>query len=133
MTRHAHNYQDHTGERHGRLLVLRPAPEYSSDSSKYWWCRCDCGTEFPTAISSVIRGKTVSCGCYRSERARALCYTNIRKCIPCEATFPDGRVERFASSNLAHQAIGLSSSTIGKHIQSGRPTRNGITFKAIQL
>lgn len=127
MTRHAHNWKDHTGKRYGRLLVLRPAPEWSSEHA-YWWCRCDCGTEFPTSISSVIRGKTVSCGCYRRERARALCQTTIRKCIPCEVIFPDGRRERFASSNLAHKATGYSSSTICKHIASGKPTRNGITF-----
>lgn len=129
MKRHAHNYQDHTGERHGRLLVLRPAPEWSADH-KYWWCRCDCGTEFATDISSVIRGKTVSCGCYRRERARRLCSMAFRKCIPCEAIFPDGRRERFPSSNVAHQATGLSASTVCKHIESGKPTRNGITFKS---
>jgi hypothetical protein len=133
MTRHAHNYKDHTGERHGRVLVLRPAPEYSQNHEHaYWWCRCDCGTEFPTAISSVIRGKTVSCGCYRAERARALCQMAFRKCIPCEAIFPDGRRERYPSSNLAHKSLGLSASTICNHIASGKPTRNGIKFLSIQ-
>lgn len=126
MKRHAHNYHDHTGERYGRLLVLRPAHEYSSDSSKYWWCRCECGTEFPTDISSVIRGKTVSCGCYRSERARLLCSMAFRKCLPCTAIHPDGHVESFPSSNIAHQALGISASTVCKHLRSGKPLKNGI-------
>ena len=122
--------KDYTGQRFGRLLVLRRAPEYNNINYNYWWCRCDCGTEFPTDISSVIRGKTVSCGCYRSERARMLCSMNIRKCMPCEVSFPDGRVERFPSSNLASRAAGVSATTVCHHLRTGKPYA-GMYFKPI--
>lgn len=118
---------DYTGQRFGRLVVLRPATGYSN-SHAYWWCRCDCGTEFPTDMSSVRRGRTISCGCYRSERARLLCSMSFRKCLPCTAIHPDGHVESFPSSNIAHQAIGISASTVCKHLRSGKPLKNGIKF-----
>ena len=60
---------DLTGERFGRLLVIREAGR-TKDGRVTWLCRCDCGRE------KVIRGicltrrnkPTVSCGCWNEEK-----------------------------------------------------------------
>lgn len=63
----AHNFIDRTGQQFGRLTVVRFAGRKSSQS--YWYCRCECGTEFAAYIGSVVRGFTRSCGCLHSEKA----------------------------------------------------------------
>lgn len=105
--------KDYAGQRFTRLLVLRPAPDYGEGK---WWCRCDCGTEFPTSISAVAAGRTISCGCYRKERARALCATNRRRTTPCEVIFQDGRMERFESVSSAARALGVPVPTLFQHL-----------------
>jgi hypothetical protein len=55
---------DLTGNRYGRLLVLRPAD--GNDKSK-WVCVCDCGAEVTTRSTSLYSGATKSCGCIRIE------------------------------------------------------------------
>jgi hypothetical protein len=62
---------DLTGQRFGRLTVIRRAKCVSRDRIVWWECVCDCD---PTRIRS-IRGTTLrnsvstSCGCYTRERA----------------------------------------------------------------
>lgn len=56
---------DLTGQRFGRLVVQRMAPPRRET---VWWCLCDCGKEVEVIASSLRRGITVSCGCYRSDR-----------------------------------------------------------------
>ena len=38
-----------------------------STTSAWWHCKCDCGVEFDTMTNSLMRGKTVSCGCKQQE------------------------------------------------------------------
>lgn len=62
---------DITGQKYGRLTVLRLAPRKAGDRV-LWRCLCDCGLE-TTAISSDLRcGNTQSCGCWKTETARSL-------------------------------------------------------------
>lgn len=58
--------RDLTGQRFGRLTVLRqvPVPEGLTQNN-YWLCRCDCGTERVVLVSNLIRGHTKSCGCLK--------------------------------------------------------------------
>lgn len=49
-------FNDISGQRFGRLLVLRPAPKTSVKNS--WWVRCDCGVEKVTRELSKVK----SCG-----------------------------------------------------------------------
>lgn len=52
--------RDLTGERFGKLLVLRRDPGRDS----YWICRCDCGKEKSIRGTSLTKkGGTRSCGC----------------------------------------------------------------------
>ena len=57
---------DITGERYGRLTVIKKA---HIDKPKSWWvCKCDCGNEKIVSADSLRRGAIVSCGCYHRER-----------------------------------------------------------------
>lgn len=58
--------RDLTGQRFGRLTVLRqvPVPEGLTQNN-YWLCRCDYGTERVVLASNLIRGHTKSCGCLK--------------------------------------------------------------------
>lgn len=68
--------KDITGQRYGRLLVLRLARERKNGGS-VWWCRCDCGVEKEIRSGSLRKkngDKTVSCGCFQKEASSA-CHT----------------------------------------------------------
>ena len=55
---------DLTGQRFGKLTVLRPA-ENLGDSTA-WVCQCDCGRETVVRTDKLRRGHTKTCGCQRS-------------------------------------------------------------------
>lgn len=48
-------------QRFGRLQALFP------EGPRHWVCTCDCGAIHTTLKSSLVSGKTKSCGCYRRE------------------------------------------------------------------
>lgn len=63
-------FQDLTGHRFGRLVVLKRMPDMTYPGGHHqsaWLCRCDCGTERTFHGRSVKRGATKSCGCLRRE------------------------------------------------------------------
>lgn len=53
---------DLTGQRFGRLTVLRKDP-VRKNNCVLWMCRCDCGGEKPVATHALRSGRTQSCGC----------------------------------------------------------------------
>ncbi len=58
--------KDLTGLKFGRWTVIN----FSHKDEKriaYWLCKCDCGTERIVSGNNLTTGKSVSCGCYRSE------------------------------------------------------------------
>lgn len=69
--RKAHNFKDLTGQRFGRLTVVSRAENTQSGQTR-WNCRCDCGNKKIIMGSSLRKGITTSCGCYRKE--------NLLKC-----------------------------------------------------
>jgi len=112
--------KDYTGQRYGRLLVLRKASDWGYSQ---WWCKCDCGTEFVTAISAVTHGKTTSCGCYRRKRARELCATNMRKVTPVELIYSDNTVVKYPSLSQASRDTGIPRITLFQHRENKKPVR----------
>ncbi len=60
---------DHTGQRFGRLTVIRRAPNNPEDRAgrARWVCRCDCGRMTVIIGSSLRNGTTRSCGCLTSD------------------------------------------------------------------
>ena len=57
---------DMTGERFGKVTVIKRASEYAETPVK-WLCICECGKEFVTTSGRLKRGATKSCGCSRYE------------------------------------------------------------------
>lgn len=56
---------DLTGRRFGRITVL--GFKERKNKHTYWFCLCDCGTEFVSIGNNLCRGKSKSCGCLRKE------------------------------------------------------------------
>lgn len=50
-----------TGQRYGRLVVLRQAENIGKRTA--WLCRCDCGIEVVVRTDRLRSGHTTSCGC----------------------------------------------------------------------
>jgi hypothetical protein len=68
---------DLTGQRFGRLVVVRRADTPSDNGGNArWHCRCDCGNETDVLGFHLRQGRTVSCGCLQKELARAACTTH---------------------------------------------------------
>ncbi len=54
---------DLTGQRFGRLTVIRRGPSGTQRHAR-WWCECDCGKACSLAFSTnLLKGHTKSCGC----------------------------------------------------------------------
>lgn len=60
------NIKDLTNKRFGRLTVI----SYDSSDKRgkaRWLCKCDCGERKVIDSDSLVRGHTLSCGCYNKE------------------------------------------------------------------
>ena len=72
----AYKLNDLTGQRFGRLTVIKQAPslrteyEYCTSYRTMWLCQCDCGETVIVAGEDMKRGHTKSCGCLRRETSR---------------------------------------------------------------
>lgn len=62
---------DLTGQRFGRLTVLKLSNRESENSRVFWECICECGTKKSISSSALRQGRTQSCGCLHSEIMRA--------------------------------------------------------------
>lgn len=58
---------DLTGNKFGRLTVIKEIGRDTKSRQKLWLCKCDCGNEKITKTSYLTSGDTSSCGCYRKE------------------------------------------------------------------
>lgn len=56
---------DLTGEKYGRWTVVENLGY--TGPKKYYWCRCECGTERRVPHGDLHSGKSKSCGCLKSE------------------------------------------------------------------
>lgn len=63
--RGGHNFEDLTGRRFGRLVVLGRAE--GEPNCTCWEVQCDCGVRFVVPRPNLISGGTRSCGCLRRE------------------------------------------------------------------
>ena len=58
-------YEDLTGQRFGKLLVLNKSDK--SNRRIYWECLCDCGKKIIVKGDHLRQGHQKSCGCLRSK------------------------------------------------------------------
>lgn len=59
---------DLTGQRFGRLTVIRPTEERRR-KAVVWECKCDCGNTAFVSSKNLKTGTTRSCGCLRKRKA----------------------------------------------------------------
>lgn len=59
---------DISGQRFGRLVVLRREDEIYKNRLTSWICICDCGTKKVISKCNLVTGKAQSCGCLFIER-----------------------------------------------------------------
>lgn len=63
-------YNDLTGKRFGKLVVVKRVEDYigpSGNRGTQWLCKCDCGNEVVKRGANLCSGSTKSCGCGRAE------------------------------------------------------------------
>lgn len=67
-------YNDLTGQRFGRLLVLEKTEKRASNRCIIWKCKCDCGKfcEVPSDRLLLQKQGTKSCGCLQKEKAKKI-------------------------------------------------------------
>ena len=66
-------FNDLTGKRFGRLIVVERAENYISpqgQARKRWLCKCDCGNMVIVPARSLINDASKSCGCLQKEIAK---------------------------------------------------------------
>lgn len=63
----ARPFNDLTGERFGRLKVIKFSGYIEQSKRKYpqWLCKCDCGKEKIVSARNLLAKNTSSCGCIR--------------------------------------------------------------------
>lgn len=54
-------HKDITGQRFGRLTVIRHS--HMKNHQSYWFCRCECGKFKHVRLDLLTRGQVKSCGC----------------------------------------------------------------------
>lgn len=64
------------GQRFGRLTAEYEIVTPEGGQSR-WLCKCDCGSSVIVKGSSLKRGATKSCGCYRNDRVRETCTRDL--------------------------------------------------------
>ena len=66
-------FKDLTGQRFGRLTVIKRAEDYVEPSGRHrskWLCKCDCGNEINVIENNLTKKNgTRSCGCLRKDFA----------------------------------------------------------------
>lgn len=60
-------FEDLTGQRFGKLVVLGRAPKRNKEHDTRFRCKCDCGGIIETLRASLINGEVISCGCVKSK------------------------------------------------------------------
>lgn len=61
------NRKDLSGQRFGRLLVLRFADDLEKFEASRFICKCDCGNTCIVRSQNLLNGDTTSCGCFKKE------------------------------------------------------------------
>ena len=97
-------FNDLTGQKFGKLLVLKRASENTNSNKPQWICRCDCGNIKIIRGESLKKGATQSCGCLGNSVGEALIISILEKNnikYKTEVTFPDLKDKGFLRYDFA--------------------------------
>jgi len=70
-------FKDLTGDVFGRLTVVSRGPNTKEKCAQFY-CLCSCGAEKLIRSRSLLSGKTISCGCNKSEKTKIFNSLNKR-------------------------------------------------------
>ena len=61
------------GNKYGRLLVVDRIRKFENNRWRtYYKCNCECGKTITTRNDGLVRGTTLSCGCYHLEKTGSI-------------------------------------------------------------
>ena len=63
---------DLTGQRFGRLIVLKDSGKRIAHGHIIWLCKCSCGKQVKVISGNLRNGYTRSCGCLKREQTKAM-------------------------------------------------------------
>lgn len=87
MGRKHKDYSEYIGKRFGELTILSISePIKEKNFVRYCNCKCSCGKETTPFLSSVLRGRTTSCGHVNTDRRIASCIQNPNCLITNKST-----------------------------------------------
>ena len=66
------NLDNFAGKVFGRLTTIKYS-HMSKNSAQYWECLCSCGNTKVIARSSLLRGISISCGCFKRDQTSQRC------------------------------------------------------------
>lgn len=85
------------GQKFGKLIVLKEEVIFKSGKNRIFaTCECDCGGKKICDRTSLLNGRTISCGCVRRETTIAFNKTKIKP--------PEERKENDRRYNMFHNA-----------------------------
>ena len=81
-SKHEKNGTIKKGMRFGRLVARARDPK-NPRKGAYWWFYCDCGSYTSIRLTSVLSGRTQSCGCKKKDylRHRASEVVQLKKAL----------------------------------------------------
>lgn len=59
-------FKDRTGEKFGKLTVVKPSERRGHNGGVFWVCACECGKECEVRSDCLSSGNNTSCGCVLS-------------------------------------------------------------------
>ena len=93
-------FKNITGQIFGRLTAIERMPRgYHSPKRVFWRCQCKCGNERILAYTTLVHGKTRSCGCLRKEAYRECPRTHGKSRTPTFAIWC-GMLARCSNPNV---------------------------------
>lgn len=98
---------DLTNRRFGRLVVIVKAESRATEGGNIltrWLCRCDCGTEKVILTSSLLQGKTKSCGCYLRDSSQQKGFNNRKHGGYSKNSSIDDRIKFQALVNIKERS-----------------------------
>jgi hypothetical protein len=82
VSKRAYNFDDKTGRRYGRLVVLGLSYIETLKSGKkrsIWLCQCDCGNKCKIRATNLTCKITKSCGCLAKEKMNDFIQDHVKK------------------------------------------------------
>ena len=126
---------DLTGQRFGRLVVIRDTGERKIGQGVFWECKCDCGEISVVSRLNLRNGHAKSCGCLNKEVASKKIKSKDYHAKTVEAKKGNVLVEGTDLSNLTQKTS--SNNTSGqKGVFWNKVTKrwqSGITIKGKRI